>query len=64
MTGAGFGLMGDIVTGLAGALIGGFLFGQVARTAEEVWGSTLVAFLGACLLIFIVRFVALKRTRL
>jgi uncharacterized membrane protein YeaQ/YmgE (transglycosylase-associated protein family) len=28
------------------------------------WGSVLVAFLGACILIFIVRSVALNRTRL
>jgi len=64
MSGAGYGLIGDIVTGLIGALIGGFLFGLVVTTAEGFWGSILVAFLGACLLIFIVRVVALKRTRL
>jgi uncharacterized membrane protein YeaQ/YmgE (transglycosylase-associated protein family) len=64
MTGAGYGLIGDIVTGLVGALIGGFLYGQVVTTAEGFWGSVVVAFVGACLLIFVVRFVALKRTRL
>ena len=64
MSGAGYGLIGDIVTGLVGALVGGFLFGQFVTAAEGFWGSILVAFLGACLLIFIVRFVALKRTRL
>ncbi len=64
MSGAGYGLIGDIVTGLIGALVGGFLFGQLVTTAEGFWGSVLVAFLGACVLIFIVRFVALKRTRL
>jgi uncharacterized membrane protein YeaQ/YmgE (transglycosylase-associated protein family) len=64
MTGAGYGLIGDIVTGLIGALIGGFLFGHFVTTGEGFWGSIVVAFLGACLLIFIVRFVALKRTRL
>jgi len=64
MSGAGYGLIGDIVTGLVGAVVGGFLFGQVVTRDEGFWGSILVAFLGACLLIFIVRFVALKRTRL
>jgi len=64
MSGAGYGIIGDIVTGLLGAVVGGFLFGQVVTTGEGFWGSILVAFLGACLLIFIVRFVALKRTRL
>jgi uncharacterized membrane protein YeaQ/YmgE (transglycosylase-associated protein family) len=64
MRGAGFGLVGDIVTGLIGAVIGGFLFGLVVIGDEGFWGSIVVAFLGACILIVLVRFVALKRARL
>jgi uncharacterized membrane protein YeaQ/YmgE (transglycosylase-associated protein family) len=64
MKGAGYGIVGDIVTGLVGALIGGFLFGFFVTGNAGFWGSILVAFLGACLLIVVVRFVALKRTRL
>lgn len=64
MKGAGFGLIGDIVVGLIGAVIGGFLFGLIVHGSEGFWGSILVAFVGACLLILIVRFVAGNRARL
>ena len=64
MKGAGYGIIGDIVVGLVGAVIGGFLFGFFVPGAAGFWGSIVVAFIGACILIVIVRFVALKRTRL
>ena len=64
MKGAGYGLIGDIAAGLVGALIGGFLFGLFAIGDVGFWGSFVIAFIGACILIVIVRFVALKRTRL
>ena len=64
MKGAGYGIIGDLVMGLVGAVIGGFLFGFFVTGDVGFWGSIGVAFLGACLLIVIVRFVALKRTRL
>jgi len=64
MKGAGYGLVGDIVTGLIGAFIGGFLYGLVATGDAGFWGSIVVAFVGACILIVVARFVALKRTRL
>lgn len=64
MSGAGYGLVGDIVVGLIGAVLGGFLFGLLVAGDAGFWGSIVVAFLGACILIVIVRFVALKRTRL
>jgi len=58
MQGGGFGLVGDIVVGLVGALIGGFLFGQFATGSYAFAGSIAVAFLGACVLIWAVRQVA------
>jgi uncharacterized membrane protein YeaQ/YmgE (transglycosylase-associated protein family) len=64
MKGAGYGIIGDIVVGLIGAVIGGFLYGRVVPGDAGFWGSVAVAFIGACILIVIVRFVALKRTRL
>jgi uncharacterized membrane protein YeaQ/YmgE (transglycosylase-associated protein family) len=64
MKGAGYGLIGDIVAGLIGALIGGFLFGFFVAGDVGFWGSFAIAFVGACILIVIVRYVALKRTRL
>lgn len=64
MKGAGYGIIGDIITGLVGAVIGGFLFGFLVTGDVGFWGSFVVAFIGACILIVVVRFIALKRTRL
>jgi uncharacterized membrane protein YeaQ/YmgE (transglycosylase-associated protein family) len=62
MTGGGYGLVGDIVVGLVGALIGGFLFGQFVTGTYAFVGSIVVAFLGACLLIWVVRQLAPGRS--
>lgn len=64
MKGAGYGIIGDIIMGLVGAVIGGFLFGFFVIGDAGFWGSIGVAFIGACILIVIARFVALKRARL
>src|SRR5438876_8157493 len=65
MKGTGFGLVGDIVVGLIGALIGGVVFAalQGGQTfgSSGFWGSVLVAFLGACLFLYGVRYVAPER---
>ena len=55
--GGGGGLVWDIVVGIVGAVIGGFimsLFGQGGVGAFSLY-SFLVALLGACILIAIVR---------
>jgi uncharacterized membrane protein YeaQ/YmgE (transglycosylase-associated protein family) len=53
--GSGYGLLGDIVLGLVGAVIGGFLFGQIVTGIPGLMGSIVIAFLGACMLIWLVR---------
>lgn len=61
----GFGIIGDIVVGIVGALIGGFLFsalGSTGVTGFNLW-SLFVAFIGACLLIAILRAVSGSRVR-
>lgn len=64
MQGAGYGLIGDIVMGLVGSLLGGFLFGLLVSGDAGFWGSIVVAFLGACLLIVLVRVVARRNAPL
>jgi uncharacterized membrane protein YeaQ/YmgE (transglycosylase-associated protein family) len=65
MKGTGFGVVGDIVIGLIGAFIGGFVFGSLqgsyAVGSAGFWGSILVAFIGALLLLAVVRFVGSGR---
>ncbi len=48
MNGTGYGIIGDLVVGLVGAFIGGFVFGLFVTGNSGFWGSILVAFLGAC----------------
>ena len=55
MKGGGFGLIGDIVVGLIGALVGGFVFSLITAGTAGFWGSIVVAFIGAVILIVIVR---------
>ena len=57
MNGSGYGLVGDLVLGLVGAIVGGWLFGLVAPGAEPsgFLGSIVVATIGAIVLIFIAR---------
>jgi len=64
MKGAGYGLAGDVIIGLIGAVIGGFLFGMFVPGTTGFIGSIFVAFLGACLLIFILRAFSSGRTNL
>lgn len=61
MRGGGYGIIGDIIVGLIGALIGGFLFGLLVEGDTGFWGSMVVAFLGACILIAILRAVGPAR---
>jgi uncharacterized membrane protein YeaQ/YmgE (transglycosylase-associated protein family) len=59
LKGRGFGWRGSIVVGVAGGLIGGFLVVLVFQVPNAVNGlnltSTLTAFLGAVVLIIVVR---------
>jgi uncharacterized membrane protein YeaQ/YmgE (transglycosylase-associated protein family) len=58
MKGSGYGLICDLILGLLGALVGGFLFGFLVEGDYGFWGSIVVAFLGACVLIAVVRLFA------
>jgi uncharacterized membrane protein YeaQ/YmgE (transglycosylase-associated protein family) len=54
MKGRGFGILGNIVVGVVGAVIGGFLFNAVGIAFWGLLGTLLVAFIGAVILLFIV----------
>ena len=63
MKGSGYGLVGDIIVGLIGAVVGGFLFSLLGVGYGGLPSNIAVAFLGACVLIAVLRFVAPARTR-
>lgn len=55
MKGGGYGILGDILVGLVGSLVGGFLVSFFDTGIAGFWGSIFVAFLGACVFIAISR---------
>ena len=54
MKGSGFGLPGNIVIGIIGAMIGGFVFDFLGISAGGLIGSIITATAGAALLLFAV----------
>lgn len=55
--GVGYGLLGDIIVGIVGAFIGGWLFGRMRWRAPfpGIGGLILVAFVGAVILLVVLR---------
>ncbi|MBV8527698.1 MAG: GlsB/YeaQ/YmgE family stress response membrane protein [Candidatus Dormibacteraeota bacterium] len=68
MLGHGLGLMLDVVVGIAGAVVGGFLaafFGvTVTVPGHPIVTEIIVAFVGAILLLMVVRVLGIGRRRL
>jgi len=65
MRGGGYGLIGDIIVGVVGAVIGGFLAANLLNMPNAVNGinptSIIVAFVGAVILIVLLRLVSGRR---
>lgn len=59
MGGTGYGIIGDIVIGIIGAFVGGWLFSAlgVASPLGGLAGTILVAFIGAVVLLFLLRLI-------
>jgi len=59
MGGTGYGILGDIIIGIVGAFIGGWLFRSlgVAIPLGGLAGTILVAFIGAVVLLFVLRLI-------
>ena len=58
MRGGGYGIVGDIIIGIVGAFIGGFLASLIGIGAGGLIGTIIIAFIGACILIAILRAVS------
>ena len=67
MTGHGMGLVGDILVGIAGAIGGGFLARYLgvttAVTSKSIFVEIVIAFLGAVILLALLRVVGVGRRR-
>lgn len=55
MRGGGYGLVGDLIVGVIGALIGGFILSLFGLGANGFWGTLVTAFIGACILLALLR---------
>ncbi|HEX2981413.1 MAG TPA: GlsB/YeaQ/YmgE family stress response membrane protein [Anaerolineaceae bacterium] len=59
MRGGGYGILGNIILGIVGALVGGFLAGALFGVPDPISGinvtTLIVAFLGAVVVVAIVR---------
>ncbi len=60
VAGRGCGCIADIVVGVAGAILGGFLLSALFGASGTVgfWGSLVVAFIGATVLLAILKLVS------
>jgi uncharacterized membrane protein YeaQ/YmgE (transglycosylase-associated protein family) len=57
MRGGGYGIIGDLIVGVIGALLGGWLFGMLGIGAGGLIGSLITAFVGAVILIWLLRII-------
>lgn len=57
-SGGNYGIVGDLIVGIIGALIGGFLVNMIGFDDSGILWSIAVAFIGACVLIVIFRAVS------
>jgi uncharacterized membrane protein YeaQ/YmgE (transglycosylase-associated protein family) len=57
VVGGGYGLIGDIIIGIVGAFVGGWIFRALGVTSPfgGLGGIIFVAFIGACVLLFLLR---------
>ena len=59
MGGTGYGIVGDIIIGIVGAFIGGWLFSELGVSSPfgGLPGTIFVAFVGAVVLLFVLRLI-------
>jgi uncharacterized membrane protein YeaQ/YmgE (transglycosylase-associated protein family) len=55
MKGGGYGVIADIVLGILGGILGGWLFSKMGIGASSTFGSIVVAFIGAVILVGLTR---------
>ena len=54
MKGGGYGLFGNIVAGIIGAVIGPFIFGKLSIVASGIIGTIVMATVGAAIFLWLV----------
>jgi uncharacterized membrane protein YeaQ/YmgE (transglycosylase-associated protein family) len=54
MKGRGFGVVGNLIVGVVGAVLGGFLFGLFGLSSSSLLGALITATVGAVVLLFLI----------
>ncbi|OGO05528.1 MAG: transglycosylase [Chloroflexi bacterium RBG_13_56_8] len=57
MRAAPFGLVGDLIVGVVGAFIGGWIFDLLGISAGGILGSLVTALVGAIVLLYVLRLI-------
>jgi uncharacterized membrane protein YeaQ/YmgE (transglycosylase-associated protein family) len=57
MKGSGYGMIGDLVLGIVGAMLGGHVFGWFGIVSYGFIGDVIVATVGAILLVVLIRLI-------
>ena len=55
MRGEGYGIIVNIILGIAGGIIGSFVFGLLGLSTVSIIGELITAVVGAAILVYIVR---------
>ena len=57
MRGGGFGLVGDLIVGVIGAFLGGWLFNLLGISLGGILGALVTALIGAIVLLYLLRLI-------
>ncbi|MCE1254286.1 MAG: GlsB/YeaQ/YmgE family stress response membrane protein [Anaerolineae bacterium] len=57
MKGGGFGLLGDLIVGVVGSFLGGWIFGLFGLSANGLIGSLVTALVGAIVLLYLLHLI-------
>jgi len=57
MKGSGYGVIGDLVIGVIGAFLGGWIFGLLHIATGGLLGLLITAFVGAVVLVWLLRMI-------
>jgi uncharacterized membrane protein YeaQ/YmgE (transglycosylase-associated protein family) len=62
MSDVSYGLIGEVLLGMAGGLVGGLILGLVTRGEPSFWLALLVAFVGGCVVVAAGRIIVSMRS--
>lgn len=59
--GSGFGIVGNIIVGVQGAIVGRFVFGLLGFSADSLLAKLIASVVGAIILLFVISLILRKK---